>query len=307
MCKRWSIGVLLGCGLAALIFLPVLTYERQPRYGGRSLGEWLVIDRNAQIKGRHTQTIAGTLQMHVEGVGEPKAQEAVRHIGTNALHWLVKWVAYEPPAWRTNLYSQFCRLPQGLRPHFIDRLVAPAAPSRKEIAWAGFKVLGHDATPAIPELLRVIHASKPGSKTREYGITCLGLMGGDAVWAVSELTHDPDPITSTRAAYLERYLTWTTQVRPILQPPQFDPGLKEPPTRLLWDLPRVGDPAPLAEGVNAPPQTKVAGFDSPVARVSPPASPSAKSVPSVVNFPTRSPFPPAISVSSYPLPAGPLL
>ena len=127
-------------------------------------------------------------------------------------------MAYEPPAWRSNLIAQIARLPQTLRPTFVQRLLAPPSPSKNEIAWVGFMVLGRDASPGISELLRVIRRSKPGNKTREWAISCLGHMGGAALWAVAELKRDPDPLTSRRAADLERFLTLTVQEPPLRLP-----------------------------------------------------------------------------------------
>src|SRR5882672_8255595 len=53
MRRCWVVWLLLGCGLAVVICAVALNSDHEPRYGGRSLSQWLLIHRQAQIDGRH--------------------------------------------------------------------------------------------------------------------------------------------------------------------------------------------------------------------------------------------------------------
>jgi len=54
MRRCWIAWLLPGCGLAVAICAVALNSDHEPRYGGRSLSQWLLIHRQAQIEGRHT-------------------------------------------------------------------------------------------------------------------------------------------------------------------------------------------------------------------------------------------------------------
>src|SRR5947207_12947583 len=82
--KRRIIWVLAGSALAALAVTLALPTERQPEYGGRKLEEWLKLYAESRSSFTDGQ----------------EAAEAVRHIGTNALPWLLEWTDYEPSGWK---------------------------------------------------------------------------------------------------------------------------------------------------------------------------------------------------------------
>ncbi len=64
---------------------------------GRSLGEWLGAYQNGRDGGLSSSEARTTV-------------EAVRHIGTNALPFLVKWISYETPLWRRQIYGALFKL-----------------------------------------------------------------------------------------------------------------------------------------------------------------------------------------------------
>jgi len=64
--------------------------EREPEYGGRRLSEW--VDELPESRD-----------------GAP--EKAVRNIGTNGLPFLMKWMLYETPAWKSKVY------------HFVNPLI----------------------------------------------------------------------------------------------------------------------------------------------------------------------------------------
>src|SRR5947208_5523038 len=113
MRKRWIIWVLSGCASAALIAMLAFPTEREPAYGGKKLREWLNL--YVQSPDRFTD-------------GQ-EAAEAVRHIGTNALPWLLKWTNYEPPGWKMMLLTNApaaARRPGYFRSAYLRLLNRPA-------------------------------------------------------------------------------------------------------------------------------------------------------------------------------------
>jgi HEAT repeats len=67
-------------------------------YNGKTLSEWMWTRQIAQSQARLLE-----------------AEDAVRHIGTNALPWFGKWLTYEPPTWKRKMSHRV----------FLDRLPAP--------------------------------------------------------------------------------------------------------------------------------------------------------------------------------------
>jgi hypothetical protein len=57
--------------------------DNEPKYNGKTLTAWLEISRSRRYDNRW-----------------PQAEDAVRHIGTNALPWLIKWTHYDRPTWQ---------------------------------------------------------------------------------------------------------------------------------------------------------------------------------------------------------------
>ena len=74
---------LLGVGVAAVVGLVAALALRpaEPRYGGRALSQWV-------------RRPAGDTQ-----------GDAIRQIGTNAVPFLLEWMQYERPAWKSDVYG----------------------------------------------------------------------------------------------------------------------------------------------------------------------------------------------------------
>ena len=129
--------------VAAVVVAVVWPREREPEYNGKRLSEWLVLYHE---------------QIDVEGAdfrSELRDEaEAVHHIGTNALPWLLRWVRYEPPAWRIKVYSFMKRMPRALQIDFLMNGVIPFRYQQYNLALTGFSILGERASPAVPELAR---------------------------------------------------------------------------------------------------------------------------------------------------------
>ncbi len=132
-CAIW--GVVACASLAGVIAKLAVPTEREPEHGGRKLGEWLEL----------------YLQPFDRFTDGQEAAEAVRHMGTNALPWLLKWTDYEPPGWKRMLWTN---APSVARRSGYFRLLNRPSDELRWLARFGFEILGPQARPALPEVQR---------------------------------------------------------------------------------------------------------------------------------------------------------
>jgi hypothetical protein len=131
---------LAACILAGISVVAFWPGRREPEYNGKKLSEWLKIcaDNRAISSYSKLQSLES-------------AREAIRKIGTNGLPWLVKWISYDAPKWKSALlYSKSYRL---LPNPIANLMVKPILQAQR--AREGFNILGTAASPAISELVRM--------------------------------------------------------------------------------------------------------------------------------------------------------
>lgn len=125
-----AVSVLLAIGVVA--FWP---RDNEPKYNGKTLTAWLVISASRRSDNRW-----------------PQAEDAVRHIGTNALPWLIKWAHYDQPAWQSKTaQSKVWRvLPRQLYRVVYNR--------EFQTIWAmeGFRILAPTSPQVSAELERLM-------------------------------------------------------------------------------------------------------------------------------------------------------
>jgi hypothetical protein len=159
--------IVVACGVLAVVTVLVWPGEKEPEYQGKRLSEWM-------------QVAGGSLPE----TAEHKAQraEAIRHMGTNSLPWLLRWIEFEPPVWRERYRGTLSRLPQPIARRLWngDRLADKAT-------WA-FTVLGPAAAPAVPELSRIVTDPSKGAGRycATYALAGIGKEGLPALLAVLE-------------------------------------------------------------------------------------------------------------------------
>ena len=133
--------VIAASALVAVGLAMLLPWEREPEYKGRKLSEWIEVQSR-----RYPRDL-------------PERIEAVRHIGTNALPYLLKWIeGAELPKTYTRLDSAAMKL--------MDRETARRWVRYRQrkfyraicAQWA-FEILGTDAAAARPELIRLSHST----------------------------------------------------------------------------------------------------------------------------------------------------
>lgn len=143
----------------------ILLRPREPSYNGRKLSAWV------------EEYWSGTgIQQYPSRTPHPEADAAVRHIGTNAIPWMLKWLDYEFSPWKTKSLN------------WINRRVARINSSwelrdhdlvRHACVPNAFLALGPMGTGAVDELARL--ANGTGPQAQSCAVLVLGGLGQPAV------------------------------------------------------------------------------------------------------------------------------
>ena len=145
--------------------------SNEPVYQGKALSVWLV---------EHFPGAYGPPFSRPQG--PDKAEEAVRSLGTNALPTLVRMLrAKDPPSLVLNilkLASEQNWLKTNYR-YLSARL-------RHDAADYGFQILGTNAAPAVPELIKICGDSRDPA-SQDYAARALGRVGPPAEQAIPVL------------------------------------------------------------------------------------------------------------------------
>jgi len=184
MPKRRHILILLTCGLAVGLYA-LLSAPREPSFQGRLLSEWLEEDAN---------------RYYVNG--SRPFDEAMNHMGTNVLPCFLKWIRYQSPPWKTNVYAV---LNPALRSLNKDWVLFDRQDLRADRVWRAFKVLGPKAKAALPELTRIVGDPKSGVAQRRAAYA-MGYLGKDAVPPLLEVLTNRQAKARSYAAFAIRDL-----------------------------------------------------------------------------------------------------
>jgi hypothetical protein len=169
--------LVLGLVVAGVVAFIVWPREREPEYQGKKLSEWILVYNSSE---------ADSATRH-------EAPEAVRQIGADALTWLLKWMQYREPPWKSNLFYYFQKLPPAFKIRVIERSLAPVSQNRPQyVAVWGFWILHEQAAPAVPELARLAHDSRRPALAAE-AMRCLFAVGEAGLPALRTAFHSPDP------------------------------------------------------------------------------------------------------------------
>ena len=140
--KRRRVLIALALVFVATVFAVVLwPGEREPEYQGKKLSQWISYVPPTNM-----------LAAWIRVVGRPgtpaEEMDAVRHMGTNAVRCLVRWVAYEPAKWRLKLRGSVAvaRAPKAWRLR-LNSLLTPAAEGRAVDAAVVLKELRPEKLP----------------------------------------------------------------------------------------------------------------------------------------------------------------
>jgi hypothetical protein len=118
--------------------------EKEPVYKGKTLSEWLTVYASGVDEGNTQRT--------------QEASDAVHHIGTNALPWLLKWSRQKsPPGLRARLMRSLFKMPRPIAQRLRRGVTGLRGPGDEEevlrrSALAGFETLGAEANSGVGEL-----------------------------------------------------------------------------------------------------------------------------------------------------------
>ena len=268
------IAGLLFCILVVASVALLWPGEREPEYKGRTLTQWIVLhDRATGAESVHKSAYDPSTLW--------EADNAVHHIGTNALPWLIKWIQSVPSRsrWRQKTADALDKLPGELwdrKP--VDSSLDDPAQTRLGVAGWGFYILGSNANAAVPELTRLANDRTLPQISRNAAmgaLTSIGEAGAPILLAIlSDRTHpnrseaagdigharlgtnadfavhllakcvaDPDTATAERAAMSLRYV----RINPEVSVPALAQGLRRPSDGLriacAWSLSGYGEQA----------------------------------------------------------------
>lgn len=171
------IAVLIG------VFLLLKTSTSEPTYAGKTLREWLELN----IRNNRGEV--------------PEAVENIRHIGTNAIPFLIRWMQHyrEIPPWRENIYDGLERLSgSGIVWKFARVLEADTFNGL--LACEGLRILGPEAKSAIPELTRLANDASP-PEIAARATMALGNIGEQATPSLLAILVHTNVFTRIEALY----------------------------------------------------------------------------------------------------------
>src|ERR1043166_1716114 len=147
MRKAIAIAIPLALGLIGSYILLIAPYDG-PHYKGHTLYHWLSIE----------------IKTNTDLVTPAQADEAFKaamEIGTNGIPWLVSCVRNTSASSRHKLIGLVHKLPPLLNPgHFIcNHLPGKESEYRSSLAIEGFRLLGTNAAPALPDLCAIMNAT----------------------------------------------------------------------------------------------------------------------------------------------------
>jgi hypothetical protein len=148
--------ILLGCVVSITLAVLVWPREGEPKYNEVALSTWLARCGSTN----QAESLA--------------AVDAIRHIGTNALPVLIRWIQYEP-GWKDSVGRKILGWPVLGKSRNVQRLIWNMTEYRAITAVRGFQILGSQANPALPELQRLADNPK-APETAIRATHCMILM-----------------------------------------------------------------------------------------------------------------------------------
>jgi hypothetical protein len=172
--------------LAVLVGVTVLRgHWDEPHYKARSLSYWVGLYTTAG-------TNSAAAQRH-----QAAANEAVRHIGTNALPYLLSWLDYDPYPRAMRIAKMRSHLPTSLtHSRFATWLYRDPSQRRSTGATYALLALGPQAQPALPDLVRMLNTTNSEATPARAMLVLVGL-GDDAIPPLTAATRPGDPMRET--------------------------------------------------------------------------------------------------------------
>jgi len=171
--RRRILFILIAAAVVAVAFVAAFNSSgpKEPSYNGKTLSQWIDLAYSSPQAG--------------------EADDALRHIGTNAIPCLLDWLAYQPAPWRQKAKQFVLRLPVKARsPKLANWLLPNNHQKRAALAMHIFPRLGPGAPAAIPGLTRIMKNSKSRPVSMR-AVVALVSLGKDALPPMLTALSDP--------------------------------------------------------------------------------------------------------------------
>ena len=196
--------VLLLATLFALLSCPD-TEPAEPSYGGKKLSQWIEMLPPLQPR-----------------LAPAPAINAISQIGTNGIPCYLKWLQYEPPAWKNKFWDLGEKIPVPVvRDELLGIFLSEKGGMRFLGAADAFRILGPKAKDAVPELFRILTNSmgkgKQKGRWEPEGIigNTITSVGADAIPSLQSFLTDQDANVRFHALFLITSLAGTNAHPPV--------------------------------------------------------------------------------------------
>jgi hypothetical protein len=192
--RRWKvIAAFAIAGLISTAFF-VLRSTPEPEYDGKPLSYWLnelhrSIDRSATTFPARKE----------EWYSDPKATNALTHIGTNAYPQVISWTARETPRFITVAASK-------LHLKLLGNLIGQDFMQKEQVSTY-FSWMGSRASAAVPMLSNIVVTARENSFTRIFALHHLRVIGGGGQPALIALKHNTNLPMETRVRCMVDLIT----------------------------------------------------------------------------------------------------
>src|SRR5581483_7884260 len=188
MRKHAKLLIVIVLMVAAVSLVFALRRKPEPIYAGCTLSYWA--DRYANAYFSHQRAFLPSANLGYAGV-DAEAEEAIRAIGTNALPCVLKWLHFEQDHSSVRLFYslRLNRLPQLWRDRMHELAFRELAQRRAQQAYYVLQILGPEAGPVAPDLLRLCNnRAEPDTAYRCFA--ALGALGTNALPQLMQVVQD---------------------------------------------------------------------------------------------------------------------
>ena len=185
--------VLAACAVAALVLYQVVQSEPEPQYNGKKSSQW------AEIYEMSLNPTTVDAEPPPDSAERREAVEAVRRMKDKVLPRAVRMITYQKPAWMSRV-ENFMEMRLNVRRWCPLFIWGPFYGDRGEDNMVYFQMLGPEASPALPELVRIMNHAK-AVRSRERAMSALVCIGEDGLRPLMDVAGDPLNPDRRRAAF----------------------------------------------------------------------------------------------------------
>jgi hypothetical protein len=181
--------------VVAFVGVAVWPGPKEPEYQGKKLSEWVDLyitsDRTIAAQGTEHGLYGKPAPAPVLYENRAHAEEAVSHIGAQAVPWLLKWLNHQQPTWRRKVFRYYVKLPFKLRLQVESHFYGQNPVDYCERAARGFAIIRSNAAAGVPALVESLDVRTGDiigdSSHPDVVVICLGSIGRPARAALPSL------------------------------------------------------------------------------------------------------------------------